>query len=89
MISSHLAAQRLDELAGGQDGGLWNAIVDALDYIEQQPEHARTRSQSWEGHAGTRIYATPVVYDLDPRWVAYWDVHAGEPRVLGLGPVPA
>ena len=88
MIYERAAAKRLDALAAVPDEALWDAIVDVLDYIDQQPEHARTRAQSWESQAGGRVYATPILYELDPRWVAYWDVREGEPRMLGVGPVP-
>lgn len=87
-LYSDQAAQALDALQVGPDEGLYNAVLDAIDYVLDHPQAAREVSPGLRDLRGETVFGTAVMYPSDPRWHIIWNLRGAEPYILGVGPLP-
>lgn len=82
------AEQQLDDLAGAPDAALYDAVLDAIDRVLDETEHARSASPPMTDAAGKRVLATVVLYEKDPRWFVFWAQRPAGAVILGVGALP-
>lgn len=62
------ANKHLDDLQNGPDPDLWNAVVDALELIEDNPSEARSKSKAFTTKEGIRMQLPVAGYDHKVFW---------------------
>lgn len=82
---SAIADQQLDELEGGADVDLYNAILDACELIFQLPERAQSLSTAITSAEGIR-FRLPVA-GFSP-YKIFWSSSPDGPRVEAVFPHP-
>jgi len=82
---SAVADQQLDELEGGADVDLYNAILDACELIFQLPERAQSLSTAITSAEGIR-FRLPVAGF--PPYKIFWSSSPDGPRVEAVFPHP-
>lgn len=82
------ADEQLDALQVGPDEDLYNAVLDAIDFVLDHTEDARVVSPPLRDSAGKQVLATVVMYELDPRWFVFWDLRVAGVVILGVGALP-
>lgn len=76
---SAVADRQLDALEGSADTTLWNAVVDALAFVFDEPERARLHSSAVRLGNGGVIFDLPV--SVRP-WRVYWSLDG--PRIEAI-----
>lgn len=88
MLYTPLADEQLDDLHDNEPADLYNAVIDCLEYIDNQTDVARQKAPPLQDAAGRAMLSMVVMYPKDPRWFLFWRLEGIEPVVLGVGPLP-
>lgn len=84
-----LADRQLDDLYDDAPVDLYNAVVDCIDYILDEPAAAREKAPPLQDADGRALLSTVVMYEKDPRWFVFWRMRSEGPVIVGIGPLPA
>jgi hypothetical protein len=82
------AEEQLDELEAQAPVDLYNAVVDCINHILEDPSSARRKAPPLQDAQGRAVLSTVVMYDKNPRWFVFWRLGAAGPVILGVNPLP-
>lgn len=83
------ADAQLDDLAAARDEALYNTVLEAIEFVLDNTDRARSLSPALRDATGQQVLATPVMYEADPRWFVFWAARPAGPVILGVHHLPA
>jgi hypothetical protein len=72
------------EWLDAQDDDLYNAVVDVLDYISEDPRVARAKARTLQATSGDLVFVTMVQDSRHPQLFMYWRLDADDAPVFLL-----